>query len=238
MSRRVLITGASKGIGLEVARRLAGIDWQVIGLARSTPPTFPGQFVTCDITDEPQLRTSLTDILADGHVDALVNNAGTASAQTLGEVTSAELNRVLAVNLIAPTLLAQILSEGMRTAHWGRIINLSSVVALGAPARTSYAAAKAALVSATRVWALELATAGITVNAVSPGPTDTDLFRTFNPPGGDGDRRYRAEIPMARIGSTNEIASVIQYLLSEDAGFITGQVLYVDGGWTVGRAKQ
>jgi len=123
----------------------------------------------------------------------------------------------------------------MISSGYGRIVNISSVVALGAPQRTSYAAAKGALISMTRAWALEFAKDGITANAVAPGPIETEFFRSLNPQGSAGERRYLAQLPVGRIGTTHEVASAVSFLLQRDAGFITGQVLYVDGGLSAGR---
>jgi NAD(P)-dependent dehydrogenase (short-subunit alcohol dehydrogenase family) len=125
---------------------------------------------------------------------------------------------------------------GMIERGWGRIVNTTSGVTLGKPERTSYGGAKAALEFCSRAWAGELATTGVTVNSVAPGPTETALFREDNPHGSAGEARYLAGVPVGRFGQPHEIAAAIAFLLSEDAGFITGQTLRVDGGGSIGAA--
>jgi NAD(P)-dependent dehydrogenase (short-subunit alcohol dehydrogenase family) len=122
----------------------------------------------------------------------------------------------------------------MRAARFGRIINITSLVTRGLAFRTSYAAAKAALESLTRTMAGELAADGITANAVAPGPTETELFRTNNPQGSEGEARYLARMPMRRFAKPSEVAAAIAFLASETASFITGQTLFVDGGASLG----
>jgi NAD(P)-dependent dehydrogenase (short-subunit alcohol dehydrogenase family) len=167
----------------------------------------------------------------------VVNNVGLVRPQPLGEIDIDAFDAVLRLNLHPALLAAQALLPGMRARGWGRIVNISSLVVLGAPERTAYAAAKAALVSFTRTWAVELAEAGITVNAVAPGPTETALFRQNNPRGSAGEAHYLAAVPMRRFAAPDEIASAILFLLSENAGFIAGQTLFVDGGASVGRNR-
>lgn len=236
MSRTFLLTGASKGIGLALAHRLDAAGHHVVGLARGAASTFPGTLVAVDLADPVATDRILAELTARFRFDGVVNNVGLVRPQRLGAVELAALEEVMRVNLY-PTLLAvQALLPGMRERGWGRIVNISSLTVLGSVERTAYAAAKAALVSFSRSWALELATTGITVNAVSPGPTETELFRANNAPGSEGERRYLAGVPMGRFGQPGEIAAAIAFLLSEDAGFITGQTLHVDGGASIGKA--
>jgi 3-oxoacyl-[acyl-carrier protein] reductase len=237
MNRTVLISGATKGIGRSLSQRLAKRGDRVVGMARNRDPGFPGDLRTVDLADRQATSAALHEIVSDYRIDAVVNNVGLVCPQLLDEVTLDALDAVLDVNVRAALQLTQAAVPAMRQAGWGRIINVTSLVALGAPQRTAYAAAKAALISCTRGWALELATTGITVNAVAPGPTETELFRENNAPGSDGEARYLSWVPMRRFGHADEIAAVIAFLLSEDASFITGQTIFVDGGASIGQAR-
>jgi 3-oxoacyl-[acyl-carrier protein] reductase len=239
MTRRTfLVTGASKGIGRALSEQLANKGHYVVGIARHADAgDFPGKLVAIDLADGGAARSAIDRLAADHAFDGVVNNVGLVRPQALGEIELDALDDVLRVNLHPAVLATQALLPGMKARAWGRIVNVSSLVVLGAPERTAYAAAKAALISFARSWALELAETGITVNAVAPGPTETELFRQNNPPGSIGEARYLSAVPMRRFGTPAEVAAAIAFLLSNEAAFITGQSLFVDGGASIGRGR-
>jgi len=233
--RTYLISGASKGIGLALAHRLHQAGHQVVGLARGADADFPGKLVSVDLGDAAATARVLEQLTADYRFDGLVNNVGLVRPQLLGAITLDDLDEVMRLNLHAAVQATQALLPHMRAQQWGRVVNISSLTILGTPARSAYAAAKSALASFARTWALELASTGITVNAVAPGPTETELFRANSPVGSDNEARMLAFVPMGRFGQPDEIAAAIAFLLSEDAGYITGQTLHIDGGGSIGK---
>jgi 3-oxoacyl-[acyl-carrier protein] reductase len=236
MKRTFLITGASKGIGLALALRLAHSNHHVIGIARNPIEGFPGQLHKLDLEDRASYN-ELARIVQTNDVDGVINNVGLVKAESLGYIAVDTLEEVMRVNLHPALVAVQAALPAMRARSWGRVVNISSLTVLGSVERTSYAAAKAALVSFTRSWALELAQTGVTVNAVSPGPTETELFRANNPAGSKSEARYLSGVPMGRFGKPEELAAAIDFLLSEEAAFITGQTFNVDGGASIGKSS-
>lgn len=234
MTKSIVITGASKGIGRAAADALAEQGWTVIGVARSAPQCFPGEFISADLGDQDQTGALANELAARGNVLGIVNNVGLAKHETIDAVELRVFTAVMDLNVRPALQLTQALLPGMRSARFGRIINVTSVVTRGFAFRASYAAAKAALESLTRTMALELAAHDITANAIAPGPTETELFRANNPPGSEGEARYLRNVPMRRFAQPEEIAAAITFLAGEKAGFITGQTLFIDGGASLG----
>lgn len=234
MNERVtLITGASKGIGRAVVQRLIARGEQVVGIARHVDSSFPGDLVIADLSNPQQRREVLDDIVARYQISRLVNNVGFNQMQALGEITPDMYQQVMDTNLAALVDVTQAVVPLMREHGYGRIVNISSRSLLGRKGGSVYAAAKAAMVGFTRSWALELARNGVTVNCVAPGPIATDMFERNNPPGSESRRLLTQAVPMGRMGTPAEVADLIGYLLSEGAGFITGQTIFVCGGSSI-----
>jgi 3-oxoacyl-[acyl-carrier protein] reductase len=231
--KRVLITGASKGIGRAVANRVAASGDLPVGLARTRPEDFPGEFYQVDFTDRQALADVLERVMAAGRVDAVINNVGLARFGRIGSIDLDDLFVTYDMNVRTAVQVVQAVLPGMLEAGWGRIVNVTSLTTLGVEERTPYAASKAALETSTRIWARELAQTGITVNAVAPGPVETEMYRERSPIGSERETRLLDAIPLRRLGTPREIAHAICGLLDEDAGYITGQIIRADGGGSI-----
>ena len=235
-----LITGAGRGIGKAIALRFAreGADIAVIDLngewAQATGEEIKGLgrrvFVkTADVSDYDQIQSTVGEAAAAlGKLDILVNNAGIGRAQRFLEITKENWERHLHVHLFGTFYCAQAAAREMVKQKYGRIINIASIAGLIGPIDLApYGAAKAGIIGLTRAAALDLADYGITVNAIAPGPIDTELLRTWP---ADALRERAQHMPIARLGKVEEIAHAALFLASPDSGFITGTILAVDGG--------
>lgn len=236
-----LVTGSARGIGLAAAKRFLAEGWRVVlldiegELLAQTHKTLaaPGTTLAihCDVSDADAVAAAFKQAAAHfGRLDALVNNAGIAIFKPLLETTQADWNRVLAVNLTGPFLCTQAAAPLMRENGGGAIVNITSISALRASTlRTAYGTSKAGLAHLTKQFAVELATLGIRVNAVAPGPVDTAMAKAVHTPAIRAD--YHDTIPLNRYGLEEELAEAIFFLCSERASYITGQMLCVDGGF-------
>lgn len=240
--RCALITGAASGIGQQIAQALAQQGAAVCIVDRNGPAAEAtaeqiragggqAQTLVLDLADSAAVQAALAQRLArNGPIDILINNAGVVSTQPVDAVSLALWNSTLAVNLTAPMLLTQAVLPGMRAKGWGRIVNVSSISGVRAgTGRLAYGSSKAALIAMTGQFAIEVAEQGITVNAIAPGFVDTPMIRTLH--GSSKASTYLDVCPMHRFCSPQEVASAALFFASEQASFITGQTLGVDGGY-------
>ncbi len=228
--QRVLITGGASGIGAAIAERCRAEGYEPVVIDRV------GDGIRADLSDAADTERALREALAGGPITRLVNNVGVVVPADAESQTLAEFDLAIALNLRCAFQCMQALLPGMKQAGFGRIVNMSSRAALGKELRTAYSATKAGLIGMTRVWALELGRHGITANAIGPGPIRTELFDRANPPDAPRTRAIIESVPVKRVGTADDVAHTASYLLDERSGFVTGQVIYVCGGMTVGVA--
>ena len=236
-----LVTGAARGIGLATAKRFLADGWRVAlldiegelltrAVAELARPdhTLP---LHCDVSDARAVADAMAQIAARfGRLDTLINNAGVAVFAPLLETSDADWNRILSVNLTGPFLCTKMAAALMREHGGGAIVNITSISGVRASAlRTAYGTSKAGLAHLTKQLAVELASLGIRVNAVAPGPVDTAMAKAVHTPDIRAD--YHDAIPLNRYGLEQELAEAIFFLCSERASYITGQLLAVDGGF-------
>ena len=234
--KTALVTAASRGIGRGIAKRLAADGYSVLTLDHEAPAELlPREvYLKVDLSDPQATAAALAEAVGRHAPTRLVNNAGVVRPAALEDVSVKDLEAVVSLNLRCAIQCAQAVLPAMKAAGLGRIVNISSRAALGKELRTAYAATKAGLIGMTKTWALELAAQGITVNAIGPGPIGTELFHAANPPDSPKTRAIIEGVPVKRLGTPEDIAHAAAFLLDERAGFVTGQVIYVCGGMTVG----
>jgi 3-oxoacyl-[acyl-carrier protein] reductase len=237
VSRVVLVTGGARGIGLACAQAFAAEGHRVAVTYRSSSPPETGTdrilWIRCDITDAADVDATFSKIEEElGPVEVLVANAGITDDMLVLRMDDEAFSRVVDTNLTGGFRTARRAVQKMMRARWGRIIFVSSVVgATGQAGQANYAASKAGLVGLARSLAREFASRSITVNVVAPGPIDTDMIAALSE-----DRRAAIAdvVPLARFGTTDEVAATVAFLASDAAAYITGAVIPVDGGLGMG----
>ena len=236
-----LVTGSSRGIGAVVARRMAQAGARVaLNYNASLDAAIEvreqifarggnAMLIAGDVSDESQAEQVIKSVVQEfGRVDILVNNAGIHRDRLLLRMTSADFDEVLQVNLRGAFLCTKYVMPHLIRQHYGRVINMSSVVGLtGNPGQSNYAAAKAGLIGFTKAVAREVASRNVTVNAVAPGYIATGMVEGLSE---DQRNQILERIPMGRFGTSDDVAETILFLSSRAAGYLTGQVLTIDGG--------
>ena len=233
MGRSVLVTGGSRGIGLAIAAAFKEAGDQVAVTYNTSPPPEGFLGVKCDITDQEQVDAAF-DTIAEQHgpVEVLVANAGITRDTLLLRMSDDDWDAVLQTNLTGSFRVARRAAKGMLRLRKGRIVFISSVVGLlGSPGQVNYAASKSGLIGMARSIARELGSRGITANVVAPGFVETDMTAVLPE---ETQKQYLSQIPLGRFGLTEEIANAVRWLSSEEAGYITGAVIPVDGGIGMG----
>jgi 3-oxoacyl-[acyl-carrier protein] reductase len=231
-TRTAFVTGASRGIGLACAHALASAGARVILAARdaakleAASAAIPGSsWVTLDMSSQESIKEAFTKV---GPVDILVNNAAVTKDGLALRMKKDDWDAVLSTNLTGAFLAIQQVLHGMMKERWGRIINISSIVGeTGNPGQANYVASKAGLIGLTKSLAQEIASRNITVNAIAPGFIDTDMTAALSD---QLKQNMLAHIPLKRFGKPEDVAAAVKFLASEEAGYITGAVLNVNGG--------
>lgn len=237
MTTRAFVTGGAGEIGTAICERLTNAGHEVVVVDLKTPEHgFLTDHLAVDLGDPDDIATKIGRFCAAHPVTRLVNNAGIIKPADVDGTTAADFSRVMDVNVRSAMLMTQLCLPAMRAERFGRVVNISSRAALGKTMRTAYSASKAAMIGMTKTMALELGRDGITLNAIGPGPIRTKLFMDANPPGSPQTKAILDAIPVGHMGEPADIAAAVAFLASDEARFITGQILYVCGGMTVGVA--
>ncbi len=233
MSRSVLVTGGNRGIGRAIAQAFLDAGDQVAVTYRSGEPPEGFLGVQCDVTDTDQVEAAFATIEQEhGPVEVLVSNAGITRDTLLLRMSDDDWDAVIETNLTGSFRVVKRAAKGMLRLRRGRIVLISSVVGLlGSAGQVNYAASKSAMVGMARSIARELGSRSITANVVAPGFVDTDMTAELPE---DKKKEYQAAIPLGRFTTSEEIAGVVRWIASDEAGYITGAVIPVDGGLGMG----
>jgi len=242
--RVVVVTGASRGIGRCIAMCLGTLGYTVIGTATTEEGAAAisnyldqqnslGAGMQLNVCDEESVKVFVKTVVATyGGISVLVNNAGVTDDNVFLRMKPAQWDKVIETNLTSIYRMTKLCLKPMFRARWGRVVNITSVVAAtGNPGQANYCAAKAGMIGFTKSLALEMAAFGVTFNAVAPGFIQTDMTDALN------DEQQQAilqQIPMGKMGTPEDIANTVAFLISEQAGYITGQTMHVNGGMFFG----
>ena len=227
-----LVTGGSAGIGAEVCAVLRARGWRTVSVALELPAE-GAEGLVADLSDPAACARVAAEVAGMG-VTHLIHVAGAIRPALVEDARPEDIAILSQLHLGAALTLLQAVLPGMTAAGFGRVVLTGSRAALGVPTRGAYAATKAGMIGLARTWALELAPRGITVNVVSPGPIRTDNFWGVIPKGSEAEAALAARLPVGRLGEPSDVARAIAFFADPEAGFVTGQVLHVCGGASVG----
>lgn len=235
-----LITGASRGIGLAILERLASSGAIVIGSATNEDNaknissflkerSLLGEGMVMDVSNQESIESAMKKIVERyGAPSILINNAGITKDNLMLRMSQEEWDQVIATNLTSIFRLSRLCIRDMVKARWGRIVNISSVVAqMGNPGQANYTASKAGMVAFSKSLAIEVASRNITVNCVAPGFIETDMTKKLTP---EQKEKILSAVPMRRIGNSDDVANVVEFLVDDRASYITGATIHVNGG--------
>jgi 3-oxoacyl-[acyl-carrier protein] reductase len=233
-----VVTGGSNGIGRAIVQDLAEKGATVINVDRELPDWSLDRVhhYQADLTNAHDTARVAHDISQRHQVTALVNNVGATRPGSVSGATAEDLRVVTALHIETPFTLVQAFLPTINGCGYGRIVNISSRAALGKHDRLVYSTTKAGMVGMMRTLAMELGEHGVTVNAIGPGPIDTELFRRSNPAGSPLTQRIIDSVAVKRLGQPEDVARMVSFLIAPENGFITGQMIYVCGGTTLGVA--
>lgn len=234
--KTTLITGGNSGIGAAIGDLLLARGERVVSLGLEKPTTENENLFgyTADLTDAGATAQVAAQIAADHTIDAVVHNAGAILPNLLPDADPDDILKLAQLHLAAPMALTQAVLPGMIARGFGRILFITSRASMGMPTRSAYSATKAGVHGMMRTWALELAPKGITANVIAPGPVLTENFWGIVPKDGELQEKIANGVPVRRIGTPEDIANAAGFFLDDNASFVTGQVLYVCGGTSLG----